>query len=93
MTWGYQRILAGDYPRRENDRDASLSDDREGGRRRITAGLQPFPGSAGRLLRKRGDGASGMGDWVGSGASRVRDWMGGGGGGSRPNGSADDTEE
>jgi Zn-dependent protease with chaperone function len=77
---GYQRILSGEYPRRDDDASASLSDD-------VKAAADSYRSSFGRsqdplvgLLRKLGDGASGMGEWVGAGAGRVRDWMSGGAG-------------
>ncbi|MDQ1645545.1 MAG: hypothetical protein QOJ50_1729 [Cryptosporangiaceae bacterium] len=80
----YQSILAGDYPRRGDDRNASMTDD-------VKAAAQSYREAFARsedpligLLRKVGDGASGVGEWVGAGAGRVRDWMKG------PNGTADD---
>src|SRR5947207_585210 len=70
----YARILAGDYPRREHDSDASVSADAkeaaEEYRRTFARSEDPLAG----LLRRFGDGAAGVGDWVGSGANRVRDW-------------------
>src|SRR2546421_2709330 len=75
----YARILAGDYPRREHDSDASVSTDAkeaaEEYRRTFARSEDPLAG----LLRRFGDGAGGMGDWVGSGAGRMRDWWTGGG--------------
>jgi Zn-dependent protease with chaperone function len=75
----YGRILAGDYPRREHDRDASMSTDAkeaaEEYRRNFARSEDPLAG----LVRRFGDGAAGVGDWVGSGAGRVRDWWTGGG--------------
>jgi hypothetical protein len=75
---GYQRILSGEYPRREDDGNASLSDDvkdaADAYRSSFNRSQDPLVG----LLRKLGDGASGMGEWVGSGAGRMRDWMSGG---------------
>jgi Zn-dependent protease with chaperone function len=76
----YQRVLSGDYARRDDDANASLSDDVKAAadsyRSSFSRSQDPLVG----LLRKLGDGASGMGEWVGSGAGRVRDWMGGGSG-------------
>jgi hypothetical protein len=70
----YARILAGDYPRREHDRDASISADAkeaaEEYRRNFARSEDPLAG----LLRRFGDGAAGMGDWIGTGAGRFRDW-------------------
>lgn len=69
----YQRILSGDYPRRDNDRTASMSADAkeaaEEYREAFRRSQDPLVG----LLKKLGDGASGVGDWVGSGMSWVRD--------------------
>jgi Zn-dependent protease with chaperone function len=83
----YARILAGDYPRRANDRDASLrADAREAAesyRDSFRRSQDPLVG----LLRKLGDGAAGVGDVVGAGATRVRGWMGNrSDGGDRSNG-------
>jgi Zn-dependent protease with chaperone function len=77
----YGRILAGDYPRRDGDADASL-----GGAAREAADSyrESFRHSQDplvSLLRKLGDGASGVSDVMGSGASRIRDWVGRAGGG------------
>ncbi|HEU0240588.1 MAG TPA: M48 family metallopeptidase [Micromonosporaceae bacterium] len=78
----YARILSGDYPRRETDRDASIRDDAreaaESYRDTFRHSQDPLVG----LLRKLGDGAAGVGDVVGAGASRVRGWMGGRGQGT-----------
>ncbi len=75
---GYGRILAGDYPRREHDSDASVSADAkeaaEEYRRTFARSEDPLAG----LLRRFGDGAAGVGDWMGSGANRMRDWWTGG---------------
>ena len=75
----YARILAGDYPRREHDGDASVSADvkeaAEEYRRSFARSEDPLAG----LARRFGDGAAGVGDWVGAGAGRVRDWWTGAG--------------
>jgi hypothetical protein len=72
----YARILSGDYPRRDNDKDASIRQDAkeaaESYRDSFRRSQDPLVG----LLRKLGDGASGVGDVVGASASRVRGWMG-----------------
>src|SRR5256885_14467298 len=58
---GYQRVLSGDYPRRDDDASASLSDDvraaADSYRSSFSRSQDPLVG----LLRKLGDGASGMG--------------------------------
>ncbi len=71
----YGRILAGDYPRRDSDRDASIPAEAKAAadsyREAFKTSQDPLVG----LLRKLGDGASGVGDVVGAGATRVRSWM------------------
>src|SRR2546421_583778 len=75
----YARILSGDYPRRENDRDASLTAEvkeaAEEYRRSFARSEDPLAG----LLRRFGDGAAGGGGWGAAGAGRMRDWWTGGG--------------
>lgn len=75
----YQRILSGEYPRRDADREASVSgavkDAADSYRQAFQRSQDPLVG----LLRKLGDGASGLSDVVGAGASRVRGWTGRGG--------------
>jgi Zn-dependent protease with chaperone function len=71
----YQRILAGEYPRREDDATASMSEDvkeaAESYRETFTRSEDPLF----KLMRRIGGGAADVGGWVGSGAGRVRDWM------------------
>lgn len=71
----YHRILAGDYPRREDDDSASMSEDvkeaAESYRQTFARSEDPLF----KLLRRVGGGASDVGSWVGSGAGKVRDWM------------------
>jgi Zn-dependent protease with chaperone function len=72
----YQRILAGDYPRRDDDHTASVSADvkaaAEEYRQTFRRSQDPLVG----LLRRLGDGAVGVGEWMGAGVGRVRDWTG-----------------
>ncbi|GII20989.1 M48 family metallopeptidase [Planosporangium mesophilum] len=70
----YQRILSGEYPRRDDQSASSVRDD-------VKAAADSYRESFARsqdplmsLLRRLGDGA---GDWVGAGADRVRDWVSG----------------
>jgi Zn-dependent protease with chaperone function len=72
----YQRILSGEYLRRDDPRASSVRED-------VKAAADSYRETFARsqdplvsLLRRLGDGA---GDWVGSGAGRVRDWMASGG--------------
>jgi Zn-dependent protease with chaperone function len=73
---GYGRVLAGDYPRRDDDGSASVSEE-------IKAAAESYREEFGRsqdplvgLLRRLGDGASDFGEWAGGGAGRARAWMG-----------------
>jgi hypothetical protein len=75
----YQRILSGEYPRRDDDGNASVTEE-------IKAAAASYRQSFSRsqdplvsLLRKLGDGAADVGGWVGAGAGRMRGWMRGDG--------------
>ncbi|HEX5542825.1 MAG TPA: M48 family metallopeptidase [Micromonospora sp.] len=72
----YGRVLAGDYPRREDDQSASVSEDIKAAaaayREEFARTQDPLVG----LLRRFGDGASEVGEWVGAGAGRARAWFG-----------------
>ena len=72
----YAQVLGGDYPRREDDGLTSVSAE-------IKAAAESYREAFGRsqdplvgLLRRLGDGASDVGEWVGGGAGRARSWMG-----------------
>jgi Zn-dependent protease with chaperone function len=68
----YGRILAGDYPRRDDDRTASMSADAKAA---AESYRQTFAESSDPLLslvRRLGDG---FGERVGASASWLRDWM------------------
>jgi Zn-dependent protease with chaperone function len=84
----YARILSGDYPRREHDRDASMTADAKEAAEEYRRNFQRSEDPLAGLLRRFGDGASGFGDWVGGGAGRMRDWWTGG---RRPNGDDDES--
>jgi Zn-dependent protease with chaperone function len=71
----YQQILAGDYPRREGDADASVSEDVKQAAESYRESFARSEDPLFKLLRKVGAGADGVGEWVGAGAGRVRDWM------------------
>jgi Zn-dependent protease with chaperone function len=81
----YGQILAGEYPRRDDDRTASVSGDVKAAADSYREAFAQSQDPLMSMLRRFGDGASGVGDWVGSGAGRLRDWMGGW---SSPSGSA-----
>lgn len=71
----YGRVLAGEYPRRDDDRTASTSADVKAAAESYRQAFAESQDPLMNLLRRVGDGASGLGDWVGSGANWVRDWM------------------
>jgi Zn-dependent protease with chaperone function len=81
----YGRILAGDYPRRDDDRTASVTADAKEAAQSYREAFANSQDPLMSLLRRFGDGASStVGDWVGSGANRVRDWMNTSGGEAAP---------
>ena len=73
----YQRIISGEYPRREDDANASVTAE---ARAAAAAYRESFARSEDPLfsmVRRLGDGANGVGDWVGSRTERVRRWVAG----------------
>ncbi len=78
----YQRILAGDYPRREDDRSASVSADVKAAAQEYRESLRRSQDPLAGLVRRLGDGAAGVGEMFGAGLGRLRDWTGGFGGGT-----------
>ena len=71
----YARILGGDYPRRDDDANASMSTEAKAAADEYRAAFRRSQDPLVTLLRKVNDGTTGIGDVVGSGANRVRDWM------------------
>jgi Zn-dependent protease with chaperone function len=71
----YGRVLGGDYPRRDDDADAVLSDEMKAAAESYREAFERSPDPLVSLLRRLGDGASDVGGWVGGGAGRARDWM------------------
>lgn len=73
---GYGRVLAGDYPRRVDDGAASVTEEvrsaADSYRQAFGRSQDPLVG----LLRRLGDGATDLGDWVSGSAGRARSWMG-----------------
>ena len=71
----YARILAGDYPRRDGDGNASVTEDIKAAaasyRESFNSSQDPLVG----LLRRLGDGAADVGGWAGSAAGRARNWV------------------
>jgi Zn-dependent protease with chaperone function len=79
----YGRILAGDYPRRDDDRNASVTGDAKAAADSYREAFNRSQDPLMNLLRRFGGGA---GDFVGTGANRIRDWMTGGGSGRQGGG-------
>jgi hypothetical protein len=71
----YGRILAGSYPRRTDDETASVTAEIKAAAESYREAFQRSPDPLVSLLRSLGDGAVGVGEWVGGGAGRARDWM------------------
>ena len=78
----YGRIIGGEYPRRENDRNARITDDVKAAANSYRESFAASEDPLVTMLKRFGDGTSDVGDWVGAGAGRVRDWMRGGGRGA-----------
>lgn len=76
-TGEYRRILSGEYPRREDDDDASVSEEVKAAaksyRDTFARSQDPLTG----LIKKFGDGANVAGEWAKSGADRLRSWVAG----------------
>ncbi|WP_432835578.1 M48 family metallopeptidase [Dactylosporangium sp. CA-092794] len=75
----YQRILSGDYPRRDDDGNASVSEEIKAAAASYRQAFNRSQDPLVSLLRKLGDGAADVGGWVGAGAGRMRGWMRGNG--------------
>ncbi|MGI5245022.1 M48 family metallopeptidase [Dactylosporangium sp. CA-139066] len=71
----YQRILSGDYPRRDDDGNASVSEEIKAAAASYRQAFSRSQDPLVSLLRKLGDGAADLGGWVGAGAGRMRGWM------------------
>jgi predicted Zn-dependent protease len=69
----YARILGGDYPRRDTDRSASVSEDAKAAADSYRDAFQRSQDPLVQLLRKVGDG---VGDAVGAGTTRLRGMFG-----------------
>ncbi len=74
-TGEYGRVLAGDYPRREDDRSASVTEDVRGAANHYREAFRRSQDPLVTLLRKLGDAAPDVGDMAGAGTQRVRDWV------------------
>jgi Zn-dependent protease with chaperone function len=72
----YARVLAGDYPRREDDATASVSDDIRAAAEAYRAAFERSHDPLVGLLRRLGDAATPVGEWMGTGVDRARTWLG-----------------
>jgi Zn-dependent protease with chaperone function len=72
----YGRILAGDYPRRDDEAPTSMAEEMKAAADSYRESFARSQDPLVALLRRLGDGASDVSEWVGAGASRVRGWMG-----------------
>ncbi|HEX5595756.1 MAG TPA: M48 family metallopeptidase [Micromonosporaceae bacterium] len=71
----YSRVLAGDYPRREDDRTATVTEDIKAAAAAYREDFRRTQDPLVGLLRRLGDGASDLGEWMGAGAGRARAWF------------------
>src|SRR6266540_3136216 len=89
--------LAGDYPRRDDDRGASVSDEAKAAAQSYRESFARSEDPLMSLLRRISESASGVGEWLGGSAARVRDWMGSAGSAARSstrgNGSTEPTDQ
>jgi Zn-dependent protease with chaperone function len=82
----YGRIVGGEYPRRDDDRNARVTDDVKAAAASYRESFAQSEDPLVNLLRRFGDGTSDVGDWMGTGAGRIRDWMRGTGRGGSGSG-------
>ncbi|MFT3888145.1 MAG: M48 family metallopeptidase [Arachnia sp.] len=61
----YAAILAGDYPRREEDKDAKISDEAKAAADSYAQSFQESEDAVAKLLRDVGGGIADLGKWVG----------------------------
>lgn len=72
---GYGVVLGGDYPRREGDATASVTEEIKAAADSYREAFQRSQDPLVALLRRLGDGATEVGDWMGDGVGRARAWM------------------
>ena len=72
----YARILGGDYPRRDGDGNASVTDDVKAAAAHYRDSFQSSPDPLVTLARRFTGGAVDLGDWAGTAAGRARAWAG-----------------
>ncbi len=72
----YARIVEGDYPRRDGDGNASVTDDVKAAAAHYRASFTTSPDPLVSLARRVSGGAGDRGDWAGTQAGRARAWAG-----------------
>ncbi|WP_213453391.1 M48 family metallopeptidase [Rhizomonospora bruguierae] len=72
---GYGSVLAGEYPRRDGDAAASVTEEIKAAADSYRESFQRSQDPLVGLLRRLGDGATDVGEWVGGGVGRARAWM------------------
>jgi hypothetical protein len=70
----YARIVGGDYPRSDDDRDASVTDDIKAAAASYRDSFQNSPDPLVTLVRRVTGGAADLGGWAGTQAGRARAW-------------------
>jgi hypothetical protein len=70
----YSRIVSGHYPRRENDADASVSDDARAAAAEYRVAFGQSQDPLVSLLRKAGGNAGDVGGWAGERAGKAARW-------------------
>ena len=73
----YRRIIAGDYPLRADDANASVTEEATAAAKEYRESFARSEDPLFNLVRRLGDGTAGVGDWVGSRTERVRRWVSG----------------
>ncbi len=76
-TGEYRRIMSGEYPRREDDANASVSEEVKAAAKSYRDAFARSQDPLAGLLRRFGDGANVAGDWAKAGADKLRAWVAG----------------
>lgn len=76
-TGEYRRVLSGDYPRREDDATASVSEEVKAAAKSYRDAFARSQDPLAGLLRRFGDGVGVAGEWAKTGADRLRAWVAG----------------
>jgi hypothetical protein len=76
-TGEYRRVLSGDYPLREDDADASVSEEVKAAAKSYQDAFARSQDPLAGLLRRFGDGANVAGEWAKAGADKLRAWVSG----------------